>query len=687
MRRRLLILLIAMMLCLTAAVPALAANIFMFTEKTVTLTEGGTYQTVLRREGNLDGDGEIVYASGKQSVATVTQDGMITAVGKGKTEVTALLNRNGKRVGKAVITVNVTRGVTGVKLNSAKLSVYAPDDPAVTSLLAEPTTDRVLLIPAGTTAALSANCMPADATNKKVTFTTTDAAVASVTGSSLKALKRGECDLIAASEQNPQAAETIRVLVIQPVKAVRIDAGAKKVAAGSTLQLTAACSPENATVAKVTWSSKNPSIARVDENGLVTGVKKGSTNITATAADGSRTSASVQISVTQPAESISFKNPEIVVNVGKSVSAKATVLPANASDKTLSWSVSDTSIATVNNYGQISGKKAGVCTVTCTSNANPELSATATVTVAQLVTKIECTVPEEKLSMLAGGTLRLAWNVEPDDATDKGLVYKSQHPKVVTVDSDGVVTATGRGTGVITATARDGSGRKASVKIHVIQPVTGVRMQQTLYYVQRGWNTNIRAVVEPRNANNQSVYWTSDDEMIATVRPCATSTGSVRGITDGYTTVTAHTEDGDFAASATVRVGNFNRVVMPEELLVDSNNNIRIVLRNMSQDITLGNVHYMIECFDLDGEPFVCSTDGVSTFFEGDYPYLLSPYDTTIHGSFRFQNYVIDRPLGKVVLTVISWRDEDGNQWQIPESERVRFTWTRTYNNPNQGVG
>ena len=43
--------------------------------------------------------------------------------------------------------------------------------------------------------------------------------------------------------------------------------------------------------------------------------------------------------------------------------------------------------------------------------------------------------------------------------------------------------------------------------------------------------------------------------------------------------------------------------------------------------------------------------------------------------------------VGKVVLTVISWRDEDGNYWQIPESERVRFTWTRTYNNPNQGVG
>ena len=691
MKKRIFAWLVSAVLCLTAAAPALAANIFMFTEKSITLNEGETYQTALKREGNLAGDGEIVYASGKQNVATVSQDGVITAVGKGRTEVTAALNRNGKRVGRAVIVVNVVRTVTGVSLNTARMSVYDAADPAVAGMLLEETANRVIVIPAGTSLTLSAALTPADAANKKVTYSTTDPGIAKVTGTALKAVQRGECDLVVASAQNPQVTETYRLMVIQPVKTIRINAGAKKVTAGATLQLTAECLPENASMPKVTWSSRNPSIATVDGNGLVTGLQRGSAVITATAADGSRVTASVTISVAQPAGSITFKNPEITVNVGKSTAAKVTVLPANTSDKSLTWSTSDPSVATVNAHGQVTGRKAGTCTLTCTSNSNPDVSASATVTVAQLVTRIECATPQENLNMLAGGTMQLDWIVAPEDATNKGLNFKSLHPKVVRVDADGLVTAVGRGTGTVVATAKDGSGRKATAKISVIQPVTGVSMQQEMYYVQRGWNTQVRALIQPRNANNQKVTWTCADERIATVRSSGTSTGSVYGMNDGYSTVTAYTEDGGFTASATIRVGNFNHVVMTEDLFVDANNNIRITMLNMSRDITLGSIHFVIECFDTDGNPMVCNTDGVSTSFEGDYPFLLGPYDRTVHGSFRFRNYVIDQTLGAVTLTVVSWTDADGYTWKIPEMDWFRTTWNRDSDNPGQnqeqGVG
>ena len=56
----------------------------------------------------------------------------------------------------------------------------------------------------------------------------------------------------------------------------------------------------------------------------------------------------------------------------------------------------------------------------------------------------------------------------------------------------------------------------------------------------------------------------------------------------------------------------------------------------MSQDLTLENIHFRIECFDLDGNPMICNTDGESTFFEGDYPFVLAPYERTAHGAFRF---------------------------------------------------
>ena len=75
MKRKTLTGLLALLICLGAVIPALAANTFLFTERTVTLFEGETYQTALRREGNYTGDGEITYASAKGSVATIAADG------------------------------------------------------------------------------------------------------------------------------------------------------------------------------------------------------------------------------------------------------------------------------------------------------------------------------------------------------------------------------------------------------------------------------------------------------------------------------------------------------------------------------------------------------------------------------------------------------------------------------------
>ncbi len=677
--------LLVLTFCLTAAIPALAANVFKFTETKITLFEGESTQTTLRREGTYDGDGEITYASGKTNVATVAQDGTITAVGKGQTEVTASLMRNGRRAGQAKVSVTVQRAVKKVTLNTTKLSVYDPDDPTVTALMKKKETDeegeeeeethQVLVIPAGTSVTLTASCTPEDASNKKTTFTSTDAGVAKITGTSMRAVQRGECDLIVSSVLNPEVTETLHVLVIQPIKSIKIDAGSRKVAAGSVLQLTAACSPDNASIPKVKWESKNQAIAKVDENGLVTGLKKGTVTITATAADGSRVAASVSLNVTQPVSSVSIAQTEIPVVVGRSVTVRATVQPSNASDRSVSWSTSDERIATVSGSGQVTGRKAGECMLICASKSNPEVTTSVKVVVSQLVTKIENTNQKAELTLKTGESLQTRWNVLPDDATNKGLTFKSNAPKVVTVDAaTGMVRAVGRGTATIVATAMDSGRKQGSVKITVIQPVTGVSMQRNLYYIQRGLSGTVRAVIAPKNANNQKVYWSSADERIATIRSNGTSTGSVYGVYYGYTTITACTEDGGFTATATVRVGDFNGAVMVEELYV-TNNNIKISMRNMSQDLILENIHYVIECYDTDGNPMICNTDGVSTSFEGSYSYPVYPGERTVHGSFHFKNQQIDQELGAVVLTVTSWKDAEGVTWNIPETEQVKIMW------------
>ena len=678
MKKRMFIGLMALLLCLGAVIPALAANTFLFTEKKISVFEGETFQTALRREGAYAGDGDITYASAKNTIATISEDGLITAVSKGETNVSVSLIRNGKRVGRAVMTVKVLRAVQKVTLNTSKLSVYDSADEEIAWLLQDEDDDdtdhQVIVIPAGRTVTLSATCTPEDASSKKVTYTSSDAGVVKITGTTMKAVQRGECELTVASTLNPEVTETFRVLVIQPVKKISIQAGNKKVAAGSTLQLTASCAPDNASIQDVVWSSKNPAIAEVDQNGLVTGVKRGTVTITATAKDGSGVKAAVSLTVTQPVTSVTFTQPELTVVAGRYAQGRVTVAPANASDRTLTWSSSDESVATVKG-GQITGRRAGTCIITCASHSNPEVTDSIMVTVIQLVTRIECITSAEERSLKTGETVQLAWNTLPEDATDKGVTFKSLHPKIATVDEYGVVTALSRGTATIVATARDQGHRQGSVRITVVQPASGVEMKDALYYVQRGRSSTVRAIVLPRNANNQKVYWSSMDESIASVRSNGTSTGSVYGVSSGETTVTAYTDDGGYTATAQVRVGNFNEMIQVEDLYVGKDNKIRITLRNLSRELTLGNIHFILECFDEEGNPMICNKDGKSTSFEGDYPFVLSPLERTAHGSFRFRDYEITEPLGAVVLTIVSLRDADGYTWTIPEEDRVHTPW------------
>ena len=677
MKKRMLAGLTGLVICLAAAVPALAANVFVFREKTITVHEGETAAAELRREGVFEGDGEVEFVSSRPEVAEISDDGIITAGKAGQATVTAALMRGGKRVGKAQTLVKVVRPVTKVTLSTEGLAVFDPEDPKIFSLLNEESDYRVLAVAAGASINLNAVCTPEDATNRAVTFTTSDAGVARVVnGKVLRGVQRGECDLTVASAQDPDITETFRVLVTQPVRTIQIESPDKKTAAGSGLQLKAVCLPEDASIKEVVWISRNPQVATVDANGYVTGIKKGTATITASAADGSRAAGNFAVMVTQPVTSITFTQDEIPVIVGRSAQARVTVLPADATDKTVEWSTSDETIATVRN-GRISGLKAGICSLICTSKSDPDVVAEAKLIVSQQVTKIECTNTKEELTLLTGQSVQTNWDVQPEDATIKTLSFRTPHTKMLSVDENGVVTAKARGIGTVIATSQDGAKRQGTVKVTVIQPVTGVSMQHSLYYVQRGWRRTIRAVVEPRNANNQKVYWSSEDEGIATVKSNGTSTGSVRGERNGTTTISAFTEDGGFIATTRVRVGNFNAAVMIEDLTVNKNNEIKIVLRNMSDDITFENIHYKIECFDRHGEPMICNKDGESTYFEGNYPYEVAPRDRTVHGCFRFKNYVIEEKLGAVILTVTSWRDTNGVTWSIPEGEQVPRQWTR----------
>ena len=656
----------------TAAAPALAEREFAFTDREIQLFEGDAYQAALSRAGEALGDGDLAFVSANPKVASVSAGGDITAVKKGKTQVTATL-KVGKRTWKAVLPVTVLRRVTHVTLSTKNLAVYDPGDPAVAGLLKAPTDHQVLVVAAGKTVPLKTAVTPEDASNLKVAYTTDDAGVARITGTSLKAEQRGECDLVIASVQNPEVTETLRVLVIQPVKKITVVTEQKSVAAGESIQAEAVCEPSNASIQDVTWASRNPKVAEVDEEGVITGMNKGQAVIDAVAKDGSGVKGSISITVTRTAEAITLDKTEASAVVkGNPAYLRATVLPADTNDKKVTWESSDESIATVS-QGKVVGVRAGECIITARSVSDPSLTASARITVIQRVTRISFSEPGG-ISVLTGESAQLGWIVEPDDATDKSVTFTSSAPKVVSVSATGEVTGLKRGTATITARAADKSGKAGQVRVTVIQPVEGVTLKATLHHVQLYEEYHrATAITIPKDANNQNMIWGTGDPSIATARGTGNSC-YLTGHRIGTTTLRVITEDGGYTATGEIRVNDYNGAIMVEGLTVDANNQIRITLRNMS-DFTVNRVYFRVECYDRDGNPMVCNTDGESTFFDGSYQLPIDPGQRSIHGYFSFPGASYSDPLGAVVVTVNRYTDLEGFSWSIPEDVRVPMSW------------
>ena len=134
-----------------------------------------------------------------------------------------------------------------------------------------------------------------------------------------------------------------------PVTGVELDITEIGLVVGETAVLTATVLPENAADKSVTWSSSAHEIASVDENGEVEGLAAGKAVISVTTTDGGKT-AECTVTVIEPVitvESVSLDVQQLKLAIGETYDLKATVLPENATDKTVTWSSSAPEIASV----------------------------------------------------------------------------------------------------------------------------------------------------------------------------------------------------------------------------------------------------------------------------------------------------------------------------------------------------
>ena len=249
-------------------------------------------------------------------------------------------------------------------------------------------------------------------------------------------------------------------------------------AVGTAYNATLGASGENITWtwAAVTGSSLPPGL-ELSTSGVISGTPtaQGTSNFTVTASNnGGSDSKPLSITISSatniPVQSVSLDKTSLELTEGGTGTLIATVEPNNATNKNVTWSTSNASIATVNN-GEVTAVSAGTATITATADGK---SATCTVTVtAATVPVTGVTLNKTSTSLYVGDTETLTPTITPDNATNKNVTWSSDDTSVATVDASGLVTAVARGTAVITATAADGSGANASCTVTVSRYSSG----------------------------------------------------------------------------------------------------------------------------------------------------------------------------------------------------------------------
>lgn len=487
-----------------------------------TLYTDGTLQLIA---DTTDSSKTITWTSSDTSIATVT-GGLVT----------------GKKQGKATITASQT--IDGVvKTATCKITVQQ----SVSKITIEPATATIAIKEYKT---LHASVTPSGLGGISLQWKSSDESVVKVSESAaltatIQGISGGHA-VISAINQDNVVVGYCHVSVQQSVTGITLSETNITVPLSSNrIQLRATVSPDNALNKDILWSSTDEKKAIVDANGLITLKSSGSVSIIATSKDNSKITAVCNITILIPVTSVALDETTKTMYVGQSARLSYVLLPTNASSSSVTWTSTNSKVATVDATGLVTAKSVGT-TVIILKTIDGSYSVYCTITVKRSASGIKLDVTTLKLA--AGETYTVKPTFTPADSTETTILWESSDTKIAMVDTNGKITAKATGATIIIAKLE--SGATAYVKVTVSQPVKGLIMNFTDKTIYVGEEFELKVSLSPSAATELGVIWKSSNTKIASV----TDKGMVKGVAGGTALISCTTVDGGFTVNCVVTV-------------------------------------------------------------------------------------------------------------------------------------
>ncbi len=356
----------------------------------------------------------------------------------------------------------------------------------------------------------------------------------------------GSCTIKVYADDGSDVYGYCAVTVTQRVQNFAFKDAPKTMKAGEQITVVANMIPLSATNKILRWTSSDKTVATVSQKGTVTAVGNGKCTITAKTVDGSEVVKSFEVECkgkTTPAKenikvtSVSTATIRKIVRENTSFKMETTVSPSNASNKDLTYTTSNSKVATVDENGNVYAVGKGNCVIYASTKDGSNLRAGCVVTVEENAKSVQFT--RKSVICRIDETVDLKPTVVPQRTALPDVVYRSTNPNVATVDKNGVITALAKGNCQIICISADGMKVYDKSNIVVGQPVHSIKIHgnDTVYL---GSVTTLSARIFPFDADSKEVTWSSSDNSIATV----SSNGTVHGLSEGEVTITCRAKDG-----------------------------------------------------------------------------------------------------------------------------------------------